>query len=228
MLYAMDSNDLLQCILCWSSSGDGDNALGPSCEHQNSWQVPGNRYLSRDYVDKWAMGVLQEMMGVNPDAVGGLDDQKHLNHLVDCSLSQVDEDYNPCAYLWKNMKDDITKKMWVIFDETGNFLTLCHHVFLLVIANMVQSGELYGSFLLLFLLLMYAYSVKYLLVCVEKLQDACGEDIGGGFDIGSTLHAVQGDLVCKLWVESMHLLLASPQVSVFILDIGGNARNSNI
>jgi len=40
------------------------------------------------------------------------------------------------------MKDDITKQMWAIFDETGIFLSLCHHGFALVIADMVQSGEL--------------------------------------------------------------------------------------
>ena len=122
--------------------------------------------------------------GHKPDAVGGLVDQKHLNHLVDCSLLQVNEDYNPCADWWKNMKDDITKKIWAIFDKTGIFLTLCCHGFLLVIADMVQSGELYVSFLLLFLLLMYAYSVKYPWVCVEKLLDAFSEDIGSGFNIG--------------------------------------------
>jgi len=40
------------------------------------------------------------------------------------------------------MKDDITKKMWGIFDETGIFLALCRHGFSLVIADMVRSGEL--------------------------------------------------------------------------------------
>ena len=40
------------------------------------------------------------------------------------------------------MKDDITKKMWGIFDETGIFLALCQHGFALVIADMVMSGEL--------------------------------------------------------------------------------------
>jgi len=38
------------------------------------------------------------------------------------------------------MKDDITKKMWGIFDETGIFLGLWRHGFTLVIANMVMSG----------------------------------------------------------------------------------------
>jgi hypothetical protein len=41
------------------------------------------------------------------------------------------------------MKDEITKKMWGIFNETGFFfLALCRHGFSLVIADMVQSGEL--------------------------------------------------------------------------------------
>ena len=58
------------------------------------------------------------------------------------SLLQANPDYNPCADRWKNMKDEITKKMWGIFDETGIFLSLCRHGFSLVIADMVQSGEL--------------------------------------------------------------------------------------
>jgi hypothetical protein len=40
------------------------------------------------------------------------------------------------------MKDDITKWMWAIFDKTGIFLALFRHRFSLVIADMVQSGEL--------------------------------------------------------------------------------------
>ena len=75
MLYAMDGNNSLQHVLRWSSSGDDDEILGPLCEHQNFQQVPGDHYLSRDYVDKWATRVLQEMMGVDPGAVGGFTDQ---------------------------------------------------------------------------------------------------------------------------------------------------------
>ena len=40
------------------------------------------------------------------------------------------------------MSPDITKRMWGIFDETGIFLSLCRHGFTLVIADMVQSGEM--------------------------------------------------------------------------------------
>jgi hypothetical protein len=44
------------------------------------------------------------------------------------------------------MKEELTKKMWGIFDETGIFLALCRHGFCLVIADMVQSGELWVLF----------------------------------------------------------------------------------
>jgi hypothetical protein len=40
------------------------------------------------------------------------------------------------------MVNDITSKMWGIFDETGVFLALCCHGFVLVIADMIRSSEL--------------------------------------------------------------------------------------
>ncbi|EGO28855.1 hypothetical protein SERLADRAFT_434744 [Serpula lacrymans var. lacrymans S7.9] len=65
------------------------------------------------------------------------------------------------------MKDDIVKKMWGVFDETGKFLALCRHRMLLVVVDMVQSGEL----------------AKYPLAVVVKLLDVFGEGLAGGFDI---------------------------------------------
>jgi hypothetical protein len=41
------------------------------------------------------------------------------------------------------MIDDVTSKMWGIFDKTGIFLALCPHGFVLVIADMIRSGELW-------------------------------------------------------------------------------------
>lgn len=40
------------------------------------------------------------------------------------------------------MMDAVTKRMWGVFDETGLFLSLCRHGFSLIMADMVQSGEL--------------------------------------------------------------------------------------
>jgi hypothetical protein len=35
-----------------------------------------------------------------------------------------------------------TNKAWGIYDETGIFVAVCRHGFCLLIADMVQSGEL--------------------------------------------------------------------------------------
>ena len=38
------------------------------------------------------------------------------------------------------MINELTARMWGIFDETGIFLALCWHGFVLVVADMIRSG----------------------------------------------------------------------------------------
>ena len=52
-----------------------------------------------------------------------------------------DPDYNPCAARWRNMNEELTSQMWGIFDEMGVFMAFCRHGFVLVIVDMVRSGE---------------------------------------------------------------------------------------
>ncbi|KAJ7026069.1 hypothetical protein C8F04DRAFT_1268540 [Mycena alexandri] len=52
------------------------------------------------------------------------------------------KDKSPCEERWKNLSDDASKKMWAIYDETGVFICLCRHGFVLMVADMVRSGEL--------------------------------------------------------------------------------------
>ncbi|KAJ7310676.1 hypothetical protein DFH08DRAFT_1046440 [Mycena albidolilacea] len=47
-----------------------------------------------------------------------------------------------CDERWENMKQDVTARTYRMYDETGIFLALCRHGFMLVIVDMVQSGEL--------------------------------------------------------------------------------------
>lgn len=54
----------------------------------------------------------------------------------------VGSESNPCAERWKNMIDELTERMWGIFDETGIFLALCRHGFVLLVVDMIRSGEL--------------------------------------------------------------------------------------
>ncbi|KAG1765824.1 hypothetical protein EV702DRAFT_1182405 [Suillus placidus] len=79
----------------------------------------------------------------------------------------TDDMENPCAGWWKNMDDKKTKQMWGVYDETGIFIAVCCHGFSLVIADMVQSGEL----------------AKYPLAVVSKLLNTFGSDLGGGYNI---------------------------------------------
>jgi Kyakuja-Dileera-Zisupton transposase len=48
----------------------------------------------------------------------------------------------PCEDCWKNMANEINEKTRGMYDETEGFLAFCHHGFVLVIIDMIQSGEL--------------------------------------------------------------------------------------
>jgi hypothetical protein len=39
------------------------------------------------------------------------------------------------------MQDELTSRMWGIFDENGVFMAFCRHGFALIITDMVRSGE---------------------------------------------------------------------------------------
>ena len=50
-----------------------------------------------------------------------------------------------CIEGWKNAGPDERKRMWQMFVETGVFVAVCRHGFLLLLCDMIQSGELYVS-----------------------------------------------------------------------------------
>lgn len=120
MLVTMDGNDSLKRILCREtsySSTDGQPTY-KSIERVDSRAVSGDYYLTRESVDKWVKGRIQQ------------------------ALPEADEESNPCASRWSNMANELTARMWAVFDETGIFLSLCRHGFALVVADMVRSGEM--------------------------------------------------------------------------------------
>ncbi|EIW79818.1 hypothetical protein CONPUDRAFT_74154 [Coniophora puteana RWD-64-598 SS2] len=143
MLYTMDGNDSLKRVFKRSNTLDGDNLSGSS-ELPTLLKVRNDRYIDRDVVDRWA------------------------NAQLDQVITAEDLADNPCAGRWKNMKEDITKKMWGVFDETGIFLAICRHGFSLLVVDMVKSGEL----------------AKYPLAIVERMLEAFGKNLVVGYDIG--------------------------------------------
>ncbi|KAJ7323994.1 hypothetical protein DFH08DRAFT_711539 [Mycena albidolilacea] len=143
-LSTMDGNDSLKRVLrrAKTNGSKQEPTLGPSKEREDSRDGGEDYFLTREQVDKWAKGRVADILPTDAN--------------------------NPCSDRWKNMINDVTSRMWGIFDETGIFLGLCCHGFVLVVADMVRSGEL----------------AKYPLAIVEVLLDAFGLKIGGGYDIG--------------------------------------------
>ncbi|KAJ7266177.1 hypothetical protein C8J57DRAFT_1436117 [Mycena rebaudengoi] len=152
MLVTMDGNDSLKRILRKDKhlyDDDGIQQRGAN-EHVDpcTESVGGTYFLSREKVDMWA--------------------KERLASLVKVPTSKNPEQASACEERWKNLSEDLTSKMWGIFDETGVFVALCRHGFTLLLADMVRSGEL----------------AKYPLAMVDALLDAFGPKLGAGYDIG--------------------------------------------
>ncbi|KIY61650.1 hypothetical protein CYLTODRAFT_337237, partial [Cylindrobasidium torrendii FP15055 ss-10] len=85
---------------------------------------------------------------------------------------KVEEEKLPCEERWHNMTHDAASSSWSIYAETGLFAATCHHGMVLVVADMVRSGEL----------------AKYPLAAASVIEDAL-PDIKkvAGFDCGCKL-----------------------------------------
>ncbi|KAF8522985.1 hypothetical protein JB92DRAFT_2827420 [Gautieria morchelliformis] len=74
----------------------------------------------------------------------------------------------PCVDRWKAAAEDSSKSMWGVFDETGVFVALCRHGTLLLMCDMIKSGEL----------------AKYPLAIINRLMENFGPHQLTGYDIG--------------------------------------------
>ncbi|KAJ6505360.1 hypothetical protein C8R45DRAFT_1051065 [Mycena sanguinolenta] len=131
--------------------GDGTSAPGFSRERTDSRVAAGDYYLLREEVDRWAKEGLEELM---KDFEGAGD-------------AEEVEEGSGCEERWQNMKEAVTVRAWGMYDETGIFPALCRHGFVLVVADMVKSGEL----------------TKYAFAVVNHLIKVLGE-IASGYDVG--------------------------------------------
>ena len=132
MLYTVDGNDSLKRIIRRDEpppiAGIEEempmpthSILGPSSESTDTRGIGTGLYLTNEQVDEWSKEILEA---------------RHP------AYNEQEIDDNPCAERWKNMKTAFTAKMWGVFQETGLFLALCRHGFVLILADMVCSGEL--------------------------------------------------------------------------------------
>ena len=127
MLYTVDGGDSLKRIIRRDVIPNTLNAtdppvLGNCSESIDTREIGAGMYLTNANVDKWSKEILAQTFP-----------------------TQYDEDpssTNTCAQRWHNMREELTAKMWGVFEETGLFLALCRHGFVLLLADMVRSGEL--------------------------------------------------------------------------------------
>lgn len=130
MLYTIDGNDSLKRIqrreaapitIDDDASTLREPVLGDSSESKDAREAGKGVYLTNEQVNQWSKEILAQL----------------------CPEYNEDEtDDNPCAERWRNMRTELTAKMWGVFHETGLFLALCRHGFVLMLADMVRSGEL--------------------------------------------------------------------------------------
>lgn len=147
ILFTMDGNDSLKRVARTDGKSVAEtHTLAPSTELLDTREVNSDYYLPRSEVDKWD--------GAEADGEGN-----------------AMEPPSVCESRWQNMKPDSSKLTWGIFDETGLFLSLCRHGFVLLLVDMVRSGEL----------------SKYPLATIEKLVTTLLCRLGGGYDIGCKL-----------------------------------------
>lgn len=134
MLFTMDGNDSLKRVLRREKppedEGDGEVKLGESKERVDKRDGTGGYFLTREKVNTWAKHMLALAL------------EEGMGEQVDEEDEVWEDGDNPCAARWKNMINEVTAKMWGIFDESGVFVALCRHGFVLLVVDMVKSGEL--------------------------------------------------------------------------------------
>lgn len=139
----MDGNNSLKRI-----RGIGDRAVADIRVFSGS-----DYYLSTDFVDKFS-NEIKSRQSTGGNQRGGIsrnhsnvsDDEDDEDHATEGDPTDGDPDISHvtgCASNWKAAASDEKKRMWGIFEETGIFASACQHGFILWIADMVSSGELY-------------------------------------------------------------------------------------
>ncbi|KAF8338601.1 hypothetical protein F5887DRAFT_843200, partial [Amanita rubescens] len=146
MLIAMDGNDSLKRIMLTktliSEDDEGNTLQSRICrEWKDSRNVGDEYFIAREEVDKWD---------------------------INGSTNTPGTPGNACVKRWRNMSTEHTSKMWGVFDESGIFIALCRHGFVLAATDMVKSGE----------------KAKYPLAIVNRLLEKFGKQLGVGYDIG--------------------------------------------
>ncbi|KAJ7192578.1 hypothetical protein GGX14DRAFT_379958 [Mycena pura] len=91
----------------------------------------------------------------------------NINELSSNDSEELANSLNTCVERWKAAGPESRKKMFALFAVAGIFLTVCRHGHVVLMCDMIRSGEL----------------MKYPLAMVKWLLDRYGADLGLGYDI---------------------------------------------
>ncbi|KAJ7717534.1 hypothetical protein DFH07DRAFT_973557 [Mycena maculata] len=106
----------------------------------------------------------------SPEPGDDLDDDVawlNVNELDTMDAEELAKCINTCVDRWRAAGPDQRKKMFALFAVSGIFLTVCRHGHVIVMCDMIRSGEL----------------MKYPLAMVKRILNRYGKDIGLGYDI---------------------------------------------
>ncbi|KAF9470952.1 hypothetical protein BDN70DRAFT_909448 [Pholiota conissans] len=107
------------------------------------------------------------------------------------------EKVNVCVERWKSAGPEARKKMFALFAIAGIFVVICRHGHVLLVCDMIRSGEL----------------MKYPIALTNALLNRYGKDIGLGYDImcafmktldNSTLKGRVGEMNLQGIVPAFH------------------------
>ncbi|KAJ7776375.1 hypothetical protein B0H16DRAFT_1659775 [Mycena metata] len=185
MLVTMDGNDSLKRVLRKEAQDfdeDGNLIPGESKERFDPRTAAAGKdyFIPREKVDLWSKNRI---------------DQWRKDWEARKKESNEEERRNAAQRRWKNLADDSSKRTWAIYDETGVFVCLCRHGFILLVADMVRSGEL----------------SKYALSVCNELIKAFPAGLGNGYDIGcgSSSTICNSPLGAKALIAKFRLLVGA-------------------
>ncbi|KAF7320496.1 hypothetical protein HMN09_00133100 [Mycena chlorophos] len=159
---------------------DGNNSakrldVGSRQVRADDRKAPGDFYLTREAVDKWAKENIELLK------------QEYAAELQEANLAPGVEPPHCPDERWKNMQENLTATAMQAYDETGIMPCLCRHNFVLILVDMVHSGEMF----------------KYGFAIVNHLARTLRKSVLFGYDIGCTFgravrrHPVLGPLTRK-------------------------------
>ncbi|KAJ6486300.1 hypothetical protein DFH09DRAFT_948870 [Mycena vulgaris] len=147
-LASMDGNSSLKLV---------DSTFRPGSVRPDNRASTSFRWLTPEQVDLYKNEVAdsQKVSWLNINELSG----NEAEELAKC--------VNACVERWKAAGPESRKKMFALFAIAGIFISVCRHGHVLVMCDMIRSGEL----------------MKYPLAIVKWLLDHYGADIGLGYDI---------------------------------------------